>query len=863
MKRYILFVVCLLIVFYSNSSLAQLKVKEAERDYLSAADSIYLNLNRPNKIIDISDNWSIYIDKSSEKVGGIKIPAVFEGEDVLHFERSFRLTKEQIENNNIRLCFNGINHTAEIFVNNVLVNKTIGGEYPFYIDLAKDLLKYSSSNKIIVKVSNTLDAENTIPVKSRFLFPKQLGGISRRVFIKLTSLVNIADVHTSYTISNDLNRAKIHFVINVDKKRTKDRNRDFKAIYPNPFSFDISVINSKDRTTIANYKGTVNIGNSDITASDVYLDVVNPKLWGFNNPDNYIYDIKLYYGDILLDRTKNLISFYSLKFEKDKIKLNNNEQVLRGTTYYTNTFNKANLISLYGIERDLKIIKDMGFNVVRFARAIPHPYALYLCEKLGLLAFIEIPINSIPNDLLLEPNFRSFTEENLNLYINNFAKYSAVAAIGLGSSFLPNNEITANFITKLASVVKSKSGKYSYASFIGFPTEKINGLDLYGIELYSKNISERFDDYTTSAAALGSKKVFISEVTYPTFIGSSNGYLNPFSLEAQANFFQELLDFAKENNIDNLFINSAFDYTGALSGFYAGYDNNNIYRVGIVGIDRNINRLSYKVVKSKLFDAEKVTIPIGKKLDDTPFFFIISSIIISVIMALFINARRKFREDATRALVRPYNFFADIRDHRLLSGWHANILLIILSATHSLLLTNLLYSLRGNILLEKVINGLGIYWVSSTISYLAWNPIPGFLYLFFFSAFIFLSFTVIIKWCAFFAKIRVFLTNVYYVVIWSFLPLVLLLPFELVLYKIISMNVANMFVYILLATFAFWLIQRLIKGIYVIFDAKPFNVYLWSILVIVVIVGSLLTYLQFSNAAIDYINNSISQFALL
>lgn len=863
MKRNILFIVCLLIVFGNAYLKAQLKVKEADRDYLTSADSIYLNINRPNKTIDLSDNWSIYIDKSGDRVNGIKVPAVFEGEDVLHFERSFRLTKEQIENNNIRLCFNGISHSAEIFVNNVLVNKTIGGEYPFYIDLAKDLLKYSSSNRIIVKVSNVLDAENTIPVKSRFLFPKQLGGISRSVYIKLTSLVNITDVKAQYTLSNDLNRGKIKFTINVDKKRTKDKSRDFKSLYPNSFTYDISVINSKDRSQIASYRGNFNISNSDITTSEIYVDVANPKLWSFNTPENYIYDIKLYYDDILLDRTRNLISFYSLKFDNNKITLNNSNQVLRGTTYYTNTYSKANLISLYGIERDLKIIKDMGFNVVRFAREIPHPYALYMCEKLGLLAFIEVPINSIPEDLLNEPNFKSFTEENLNLYINNFAKYSAVAAIGIGSSFLPDNEIAANFISRLASIINSKSGKYSYASFVSFPTIKINGLDLYGVELYSKNVSEKFEQYSIAAKEIGASKLFISEVTYPTFVGSSNGYLTPFSLEAQANFFQELLDFAKNNDIDNLFINSAFDYTGALSGFYAGYDENNVYRLGIVGIDRNVNRLSYKVLKSKLFDSEKVTIPIGKKLDDTPFFFIISSIIISVIMALFINTRRKFREDATRALVRPYNFFADIRDHRLLSGWHANILLIILSATHSLLLTNLLYSLRGNILLEKVVNGLGVTWISSTVSYLAWNPVPSFIYLFFFSAFLFLAFTIIIKWCAFFAKIRVFLTNVYYVVIWSFLPLVLLLPVELVLYKIISMNVANILVYIVLALFALWLIQRLIKGIYVIFDAKPVNVYAWSIFVIAVIISSVLIYLQISNAAIDYIKISLSQFALL
>ncbi len=863
MKKNRIIFALLLIVLLSNYIQAQLKVKEALRETIDPKDSLYFNIYKPNKVINLNDDWNIFIDKDNRKVSGLKVPAVFEGEDYLYFERYFSLTKDDINNNNIRLCFNGINHTAEIYINNVLVSKTIGGDYPFYIDIAKDVLKYSSKNKLTVKVYNQLDAENTIPVKNRFLFPIQLGGITKNVYLKLTSMVNIASVKTEYNLTNDLGRAKVKFTIDVDKRRTKDKNRDFKQLYPNPFTYEITITNLNDKTQAASYRGSFNLSNNDVTKSEVFVETGNIKLWNFNSPENYVYDIKLYYGDNLLDRYKGLISFYKLEINENKITLNNVENDLRGTTYYINSFSKDNLISYYGIERDLKIIKDMGFNTVRFARAIPHPYALYMCEKLGLLAFIELPINSVPNELITEPNFSSFSEENLKLFISKFSSYSAVAAIGVGGTYLANNEVSNNFISHLASIVKSKTSKYIYASFVGFPTSKIENLDLYGIELYSKNISEVNDKFTESIKAVGNNKVFYSEITYPSFVGVSNGYLTPFSEEAQANFYQELLDFAKGNNISNLFINSAFDYKGATPGFYAGYDKNNIYKVGIVGIDRNTNRLSYKVIKSKLTDAEKVTIPIGKKLDDTPFFFILSAIVIAVLTALLINARRKFKEDATRALIRPYNFFADIRDQRLLSGWHASILLVILSATHSLLLTNLLYSLRGNILLEKIINSLGLDKLTKLTSYLAWNPVAGFIYLFFFSMFLFLAITVLIKWCAFFVKIKVFFQNVYYMVMWSLLPLVLMLPIELILYKVISLNIGNIYVYIVLISFALWLIQRLIKGIYVIFDANPVKVYIFSLLVIFAILGLILTYLQVNYLAIDYIKLSFSQFALI
>lgn len=863
MKKNVIFFVLLLIVLLPIHSQAQLKVKEALRESINSKDSLFFNIYKPNKVVNLNDNWDVYIDKDNAKVSGIKVPAIFDGEDYLYFERYFSLSKDDIDNYNIRLCFDGINHNAEIYINNVLVSKTIGGDYSFFIDIAKDVLKYSSQNKLTVKVYNQLDAENTIPVKNRFLFPIQLGGITKNVYLKLTSMVNIAAVKTEYTLTNDLGRAKVKFTIDVDKRRLKDKNRNYKQIYPNPFTYEITITNINDNTQAANYRSSFNLSNNDVTKSEVFIETGNIKLWNFNSPENYVYDIKLYYGDNLLDRYKGIISFYKLEINENKITINNIEHSLRGTTYYLNSFSKDNLISYYGIERDLKIIKDMGFNTVRFARAIPNPYALYMCERLGLLAFIELPLNSIPNKLYTEPNFISFSEENLNLLINKFSSYSAVAAIGVGGSYLANNDVNNNFISHLASLVKSKTLKYSYASFVGFPTSKIENLDLYGIELYSKNISEVNENFTESVKTMGNNKVFYSEVTYPSFVGSSNGYLTPFSEEAQANFYQELLDFAKNNNIKNLFINSAFDYKGATAGFYAGYDKNNIYKVGIVGIDRNINRLSFKVIKSKLTDAEKVTIPIGKKLDDTPFFFILSAILIAVIMALIINARRKFREDATRALIRPYNFFADIRDQRLLSGWHASILLVILSATHSLLLTNLLYSLRGNILLEKIINSLGIDKLTKLTAYLAWNPVAGFIYLFFFSMFLFLAITVLIKWSAFFVKIKVFFQNVYYMVMWALLPLVLMLPVELVLYKVISLNIGNIYIYIILVFFAFWLIQRLIKGIYVIFDANPVKVYFFSFFVIFVILGLVLTYLQVNYLAFDYIKLSLSQFALL
>ncbi|MFH0733096.1 MAG: sugar-binding domain-containing protein [bacterium] len=854
---------CLVYCSLSFQLFSQVTIKEINANNFSNTDSLFFNANKYNKIIALNKGWKAYIDKESPKVTSITVPAAFEGQTVLYFEKSFTLSQNDVNNNNIRLYFLGLNHTAEIYINNLMVYKSIGGELPFTIDLAKDVLKYSSENKLIIKITRNLDSENTIPVNHRFLFPQDLGGITRDIYLKLTPIINIANVNNKYLLSSDLSKVKLSFSVSIDKKRFKDKNRDFKASYPLPFVVEIAIYNAKDKSQLTSYRGSVSLNPSELTKVDFNFEASNPKLWSFNEPNNYIYDVKLLYQDLVVDRYRQQISFYNLDFKSGKAYFNKNETLLRGITYYLNNFKNGNLVSFEQIENDLRIIKDMGFNTIRFARSIPNPYALYMCEKLGLMAYVEVPINSIPAGLLADPNFRSLASEYLKAIIRSYSDYSSVAAIGVGSSFLPDSPDNNEFISYLATIIKKNSSKFSYASFGGFPTETIANLDLYGVELFSTSISEKYDLYLKSIEKIGKENIFISEATYPTFTGSSNGYLTPYSLEAQADYYEDLLDFTKTNEIPNVFINTAFDFTGNSPSFYAGFNDNNIYKIGVLGIDRNTNRISYKVIKSKLSESEKVTIPIGKKLDDTPFFFIIISLFLSILTALFINARRKFREDATRALVRPYNFFADIRDQRILSGFHANILLVILAGAHSLLLTNLLFALRANILLEKIIVSTGLTWLIDLVVYLAWSPVASFIYLFVISALLFLILALVIKGAAFFVRIRVYFSSIYFVVIWAFLPLALLLPIELVLYKVLALNVVNIYVYLFLALYALWLIQRLLKGVYVIFDVVPIMVYLLSFVFVILIIGTILFSLQLSDSTVDFILNSISQFKML
>jgi beta-galactosidase len=165
-----------------------------------------------------------------------------------------------------------------------------------------------------------------------------------------------------------------------------------------------------------------------------------------------------------------------------------------------------------------------------------------------------------------------------------------------------------------------------------------------------------------------------------------------------------------------------FDYRGDYASLIAGYNENNLYQIGIAGENRKKERLAYRVIYAKLHNQEEVTIPIGSKKDDSPMIFIVFGLILALLMGVLVNSGRKFREDSSRALLRPYNFYADVRDQRIISGYHTTALAFISAASFALIISNLLYYFKEDIFLEKILLSFGSHGLIKTVSYLAWHP---------------------------------------------------------------------------------------------------------------------------------------------
>jgi len=391
----------------------------------------------------------------------------------------------------------------------------------------------------------------------------------------------------------------------------------------------------------------------------------------------------------------------------------------------------------------------------------------------------------------------------------------------------------------------------------------MKNLDFYGIEIINHPVASSSLNQILLNDQFKASKIFLSEASYRVSRGNTDGYLNDNSFEAQAKFFEDVIDYSNKNSLLGYFLNSMFDYRSDYASIISGYNEENLLRLGLADENRDTDRMSYKVIYAKLNNTEKVTIPIGSKKDDSPMLFIITGILIAIIMGIMINSGKKFREDSSRALLRPYNFFADVRDQRLISGVHTVIMVFIIASTSGLLLSNILFFLKENVLFEKLLLSFGSSNLLQNVSYLAWNPLASIWWLSLSTILALLILVIIIKAASFFIKTRVAFSSVFHAVIWSFLPLVVLVPVGIILYRLLSTEAINIYLFIAMFVFTIWIFYRLMKGIYVIFDTNPANVYLYSIIILFIIAASFVIYFQLSNSTFTYILHALKDYKIL
>lgn len=327
------------------------------------------NFSRTN-FLSLCGLWDLKIIKDKKGIiydGKINVPYsgetplsgvnhILKDDETLIYHKQINL--EEYKNyDHLIITFLAVDQISELYINDCFAYKNIGGYLPFSVDIKpfindNDFSHVNIVLKVIDKTEKSLLSRGKQKINRGNIFYTPTSGIYMPVYLEYLNEGYIQ----SYKYRTDI---------------------DKKLLY-------ITVYSSFD-------KALLSIDNKEYeikTNEEQIISFSSIHLW--SNVDPYLYDINIICGD---DKIYSYIAFrkFEIKEDENHIKrfyLNNKKIFIKGILdqgYYL----KSGLTyeDEFSYEKDIDLIKSLGFNTIRKHIKIEAPYFYYLCDKKGILVF--------------------------------------------------------------------------------------------------------------------------------------------------------------------------------------------------------------------------------------------------------------------------------------------------------------------------------------------------------------------------------------------------------------------------------------------------------------------------------------------
>lgn len=330
------------------------------------------------------------------------------------YKKSMFIEENQNPNTKTLIYFEGVNQVADVYVNGQWVGNHKGGYTRFHFDITS-FLKFNQENTFAIKVDNSHNIDIP-PLSADFTF---FGGIYRDVF-----LLKLNDVHFSmddystsgvYISTPEVSKEKAKIQIKSLLKNETNQSKTVNLIS--------KIVNKQGETILTNTKKIKLSGNEKNKTFLEEFSIENPQLWSPDHPYLYtvvseIKDAKT--GDIL-DESMEPLGLRWFNFDPEKgFFLNGDYLKLIGTNRHQDYLKKGNALSDEMAIRDIKLLKDMGGNFLRISHYPQDPTILEMCDKLGILTSVEIPIvNAITESDAFSENCLFMAEEMVKQNYNH------------------------------------------------------------------------------------------------------------------------------------------------------------------------------------------------------------------------------------------------------------------------------------------------------------------------------------------------------------------------------------------------------------------------------------------------------------
>lgn len=315
----------------------------------------------------------------------------------------------------VSLCFDGVNQETEVYLNGKLAGSHTGGYSGFVIPLSA-FLNYGGDgrNELLVKVTNRFN-ENIAPLTADFTF---YGGIYRNVSLLLTNPVHFS--------KQDYGSDGLYLKTHVSAEKAEIA---LKALVENTTAVSRKILL---KTLIYDPQGKVIASQQSLyrlnptekrTLSQSLPDLPKPQLWSPSSPAlyrvvSYMMDAKT---QTILDEQSTAIGLRWFKFDAELgFFLNGKSLKLIGASRHQDYEGFGNAVPEALQIRDVELLKAMGGNFLRVAHYPQDPVILETCDRLGILASVEIPlVNTITESDAFRRNCENMQREMIRQNFNH------------------------------------------------------------------------------------------------------------------------------------------------------------------------------------------------------------------------------------------------------------------------------------------------------------------------------------------------------------------------------------------------------------------------------------------------------------
>lgn len=783
------------------------------------------------KKIDLNGTWLYSLDGSTWK--SVKVPSAFDYEGKITFMRKFVVDDEILLRRALKLVALGINYDAEVLVNDVFIGRRIGGYTSFEFEIPENALRLGAENVVKVVVRNELHARTTLPLRKQIWGWRNYGGIVRDIYLLSTprTWIDALNIHTE--VGKDLKQGTVRVIATVTSGRVAKQvaeNAEYSQ-EAKTFLFRVELFDKSSNALVAqSLPEPVTIGQNRVIDVQSTLALSAVKLWSPETPD--LYRLKATILEMqgaqrkVADEVERNIGFTRVSLENRSVLVNGKETMLKGVIWHEDSPAYGSALTYEQMEKDVAMMKTLGANAVRFEFHPPHPYVLNLCSRYGLFALVEIPVWNVPAAILSEEHFQALVEGSLREMIQQDRHQAAVLAWGVGSEFDSSDPRSRAYLQKMRTIVESLDQRPVY----------------FGSRMVANDVCSDLADFAAITPPQADEKEFRDILTQwkdnhpelPVLVlryfkevehKNRNGYSDPMSEEAQARYFDLRYRIIKDLNLAGSFVESFADWRGDRPIMTVDLGDPYLHPVGLLSYARE-KRAAFDVVRSMYNDEKLTSLPIGNYRASFPAAPLVFGLVVIFVVAYFIHYNRRFADCFSRSLLRPYNFFADLRDLHAVASLHTVLLAIAIAMTMAVFVVSLLYQFRTNMEVDFILTQFVVSdWSKQQLIHATWNLFSGI------AAFTMLFLVVLaivaalIKLFSAVVRVKIFWYHASSIAVWGALPLVFLIFPGMILLKLFDSPVYIAPTLLVVGLFLLWVLLRTLKGVSVIYDVNPHKAY--------------------------------------